>query len=88
MIEVISSHSYRLNTPAGIHNVFHSRLLRPVATDPLPSQRTTDSQPEPELMDGVAKYGVEKILGKRAVPRGRGYQRQVLVKWTGYANPT
>ena len=37
VIEVIGSHSYRLNTPLGIHNVFYSRLLRPVATDPLPS---------------------------------------------------
>ena len=43
VIEVISSHSYRLNTPAGIHNVFYSRLLRLVAMDPLLSQRTTDS---------------------------------------------
>jgi hypothetical protein len=88
VIEVISSHSYRLNTPPGIHNVFHSRLLRPVATDPLPSQRMTDSQPEPELVDGAEEYGVERILGKRVVRRGRGYQRQVLVKWAGYADPT
>ena len=35
VIEVIGSYSYRLNTPLGIHNVFYSRLLRPVATDPL-----------------------------------------------------
>ena len=88
MIEVIGSHSYRLNTPPGIRNVFHSRLLRPVATDPLPSQRTTDSQPEPELVDRSEEYGVEKILGKRVVRRGRGHQRQVLVKWTGYSDPT
>jgi len=88
VIEVIGSHSYRLNTPPGVRNVFHSRLLRPVATDPLPSQRTTDSQPEPELVDGSEEYGVEKILGKRVVRRGRGHQRQVLVKWTGYADPT
>ena len=37
VIEVISSYSYRLNTPRGIYNVFYSRLLRPVTTDPLPS---------------------------------------------------
>ncbi len=88
MIEVISSHNYRLNIPPGIHNIFHSRLLRPVATDPLPSQRTSDSQPEPELVDRVEEYGVEKILGKRVVRRGRGHQRQVLIKWAGYADPT
>ena len=29
ILEVIGSHSFRLDTPPGIHNVFHTRLLRP-----------------------------------------------------------
>jgi hypothetical protein len=35
VIKVIGSHSYRLNIPPGIRNVFYSRLLRPVVIDPL-----------------------------------------------------
>ena len=31
--EVISSSSYRLNTPLGIHNVFNVNLLQPAAND-------------------------------------------------------
>jgi hypothetical protein len=36
--EVIGSHSYRLNTPPGIHNVFHIRLIKPAIINPLPGQ--------------------------------------------------
>ena len=35
IIEVISSHSYHLDTPPGIHDVFHSYLLHPTSYDPL-----------------------------------------------------
>jgi hypothetical protein len=48
VLEVIGSHSYRLSAPPGIHNVFHSQLLRPVSNDPWPSQMQDDSQPPPE----------------------------------------
>jgi hypothetical protein len=34
IIKVISSYSYRLNTPIGIYNVFYIILLRPTADDP------------------------------------------------------
>jgi hypothetical protein len=36
--EVIGTHSCRLDTPPGVHLVFHNKLLRLAATDPLPSQ--------------------------------------------------
>jgi hypothetical protein len=36
--EVIGSHSYRLDTPPGIHNIFYIHLLKPATTNPLPGQ--------------------------------------------------
>src|SRR5699024_9598055 len=44
VIEPIGSHAYRLDTPPGIHDVFHTSLLRPAATDPFPSQTTHEPQ--------------------------------------------
>ena len=37
VIEIVSSHSYRLDTPLGIYNVFYIYLLKPVKSSPLPS---------------------------------------------------
>ena len=88
VIEVIGSHSYRLDTPPGIHNVFHSKLLRLAATDPLPSQTSDDAQPPAYVVDDQEEYDVEEILRTTKVRRGRGHQYKVLVKWKGYARPT
>ena len=88
VLEMVSSHSYRLDTPPGVHNVFNVSLLHPAASDPLPSQRTTNPQPPPEFVDGELEYGVEEILAERHVRRGRGRQRELLVKWAGYTDPT
>ena len=88
ILEAIGSHSYRLNTPPGIHNVFHSELLRIASTDPLTSQTTDDTQPDPVLVGDEEEYEVEKILKERIVRQGRGRKKQYLVKWTGYAKPT
>lgn len=83
----VRSHAYRLDTPPGPHNVFHTWLLRPAITNPLPSQRQTDHQPPAIITDeGVEEYEVEKILeaGWRWV-RGRAlWQWQWHVKWHGW----
>lgn len=88
VLEAIGSHSYRLNTPPGIHDVFHSQLLRLASYNPLPSQVQDDSQPLPQLVGEDAEYEVEKILDEKVVRRRGGSQHQFLVKWAGYAQPT
>jgi hypothetical protein len=88
VVKVVGSHSYQLDTPPGIHNVFHSDLLRLAATDPLPSQSLDDSRPPAVVINGQEEYSVERILRDRFVRRGRGRQHQALVKWVGYAQPT
>jgi hypothetical protein len=88
--KVISSHAYELDVPRGIHNRFHVTLLRPAAMNPLPSQRQDDTQP-PAISsddDGNPEWEIQEILRARTHKRGRGQQRQVLVKWKGYALPT
>ena len=84
VLEVISNHSYKLDTPPGIHNVFHISLLKRAADDPFPSQRQGDFRPPAIIVDGEEEWEVERVL--RECVRGR--QRQVLVKWKGYLTPT
>ena len=84
VLEIISSYSYRLDTPPGIHNVFHASLLKRAAADPFPNQRQDNSRPPVFIMDGEEEWEVERILRRRT----KGRQRQVLVKWKRYLTPT
>lgn len=89
VIEPVRSHAYRLKTSSCIHYVFHVSLLKPVSTDLLPSQRTTDVQPPAIIADdnGV-EYYIEEILQARSKRKGRATRREALVKWAVYIIPT
>ncbi len=80
IIEKISSHSFRLDTPPGIHNVFHSMMLWPAAVDPLPSQRAADPQPPPQIVGDEEEFEVEEILREKLVRRRGGAKKKYLVK--------
>ena len=84
VLKVISSYSYRLDIPPGIYNVFYASLLKRAAADPFPNQCKGDSPPPVIMVNGEEEWEVERIVRKRT----RGRQRQVLVKWKGYLNPT
>ena len=56
VLKVISSHSYRLDTPPGIHNVFHASLLKRAATDPFPNQCQNNLRPPAIMVDGEEKW--------------------------------
>ena len=91
VIEIIGSHAFRLNVPEGIHNVFHSNLLRPSYEDRFPSQKTNDDQPGPTIVGASAdedEYTAAEILDSRTKKKGRGTYKQYLVKWEGYTRPS
>ena len=76
-----------MDTLPGIHDVFHTRLLKPAQSNPLPGQVIHESQP-PALMideDREGMYEIDEILDQK---KARGGKEQYLVKWTGYAKPT
>ncbi len=81
--EAINDVTFRLDLPKpirdrGVHNAFHTKLLRPAHIDP--DDTRTIPPPPPVLVDGNEEYEVEKILQHRK-RRGR---RQYLVKWVGF----
>lgn len=70
----ISPHAYQLDTPDGIHNVFHVDKLRPAADDPFPNQCTDDYQPPAVLNEGNEEWHIDKIEEYKEIRRGRGVQ--------------
>jgi hypothetical protein len=81
---VVSAHAYELDTPLGIHNVFHVSLLRSASEDPWPSQIIPKELPPAVITPEGEEWEVEEVV------RARTHQgaRQVLVKWSGYKEPT
>lgn len=86
--EVIGSHAVRLNTPPGIHPIFHVDLIRPAGNDPFHSQISDDTQPPAIVVNGDEEWQVDKITAEHWVRRGRRKQLLYEVKWTGYARTT
>jgi len=85
VIRVISPHNVELNTPPGIHPVFHVDRLRLHPRNPLQGQKSNDWQPDALIEeDGEERWVVEDIVGERVKKRGRGCQKEYLVKWLGY----
>ena len=84
MLKVISNYNYRLNTPPGIHNIFHTSLLKRAADNPFPNQRRGDFRPPAIIVNREEEWEVERVLREHI----KGRQRQVLVKWKGYLTPT
>ena len=70
VIERVGTYAYKLDTPPGVHPVFHVSLLKRRSDDPLPSQRIHHTENPPIKVDGQDEYEVESILGHRRREKG------------------
>ena len=69
VLKVISSYSYKLDTPPGIHDIFHISLLKRAADNPFPSQRRGDFRPPAIMVDREEEWEMERVL--KEYVRGR-----------------
>ena len=94
VLTCIGTHDVQLDTPPGIHPVFHVSLVKKAVEDPLPSQLTIDNElrmifdtpedPSSVAINSDGEYTIERILRHRR--QGRGWR--LLVKWLGWLEPT
>jgi len=84
--EVLGSHTYRLDLPFEhdkLNDSFHTNLLRPAPTDPLPGQRNPPPPPVAIDANGEKLWAIEAILdSKRTKVKGKEFQ--YLILWRGY----
>ena len=64
--------------------MFHASLLKRAAAEPSLNQGQDNLRPPAIMVDGEEEWEMKRILRKRT----KGRQRQVLVKWKRYLNPT
>lgn len=97
VLEVPTPQTVTLDVPGRIHPTFNVDLVERAASDPLPSQSSTDERPGPVLVandaDGTAEeeYVIEEIQDVRnspGRPRRGVHPREVLVKWKGWDQAT
>ena len=80
VLACIGTHAIQLDTPLGIHLIFHVSLVKKAAEDPLPFQLTIDNEPgmifdTPEdpssvVINSDGEYTIERILRHRHQGRG------------------
>jgi ''chromo'' (CHRromatin Organisation MOdifier) domain. len=87
--EAMGPVTYRLELPPAlrIHDVFHTSLLRPAASDPLPNQNEAVQHRvrlQKEYME-KKEWMIEQILDSRITKNRHGKRRlEYHVKWKGY----
>jgi len=83
IINMIGKNAAKLELPATysrIHPVFHVSLFKTFKEGP----DALKSPPNPEVVDGVPFFKVEKILSTRDRRSGRKKIQEFLIKWEGY----
>jgi hypothetical protein len=83
IIKMVGKNAAKLELPATysrIHPVFHVSLFKTFKEGP----DALKSPPNPEVVDGVPFFKVEKILSTRDRRSGRKKIQEFLIKWEGY----